>query len=379
MAVPRARAAAPPRPTASGRDAPVRLLDLGSLPPIRSQTIYHAVGYAMTADAPDTIMLVSPDAPYVSIGRHQDVEREVDLATCARLGLPVVRREVGGGAVYLDGDQLFTQWIFDSARLPATVEARFALYCEALVRTYRGLGIAAEYRPVNDIQVAGRKIGGTGAARMDQAEVVVGSLMFDFDVATMASVLKVPSEKFRDKVHQTLAAYMTTMRRELGDPPPRATVVAAYLTACSDVLGRPIEPGELRPDELELAAELDARFAAPDWLHAAGGLRRSGVRIHEGVRVVEGAHKAPGGLIRALVVVRDGVIDDIAFSGDFTAQPATLPADLGDALVGSPLTEEDLTARVADCCRRTASETPGVDVHDWVAAVLQATTMEMPA
>ena len=183
-------------------DAPIRLLDLGTVDPLRSQTIFHAVGYAMTDGSPDTILLVSPDAPYVSIGRHQDVDREVDRAVCAELGFPVIRREVGGGAVYLDGNQLFAQWIFAAEHLPATVEERFTLYCNTLVEAYRALGVEAAYRPVNDIHVNGRKIGGTGAARMDRAEVVVGSLMFDFDVETMARVLKVPSEKFRDKVIQ---------------------------------------------------------------------------------------------------------------------------------------------------------------------------------
>ena len=107
---------------------PIRLLDLGTVSPLRSQTIYHAVGYALGAESPDTILLVSPDAPYVSIGRHQDVDREVDLDYCREHGFPVVRREVGGGAVYLDGNQLFTQWIFQAADLPATVEERFKVY-----------------------------------------------------------------------------------------------------------------------------------------------------------------------------------------------------------------------------------------------------------
>ena len=104
---------------------------------------------------------------------------------------------------------------------------------------------------------------------MDRAEVVVGSLMFDFDIATMAQVLKVPSEKFRDKVRQSLAEYMTTMRRELGEPPARADVVAAYLASCSAVLGRPIEPGELR------AGRAGARRGARRPLRDAGsGWRR---------------------------------------------------------------------------------------------------------
>lgn len=358
---------------------PIRLLDLGTVPPLRSQTIYHAVGYALGPDSPDTIMLVSPDAPYVSIGRHQDVDREVDLDYCRELGLPVIRREVGGGAVYLDGNQLFTQWIFGADRLPATVEQRFVVYIETLVRTYRALGIAAEYRPINDVHVAGRKIGGTGAARMDRAEVVVGSLMFDFDIATMARVLKVPSEKFRDKVYQSLAEYMTTMRRELGEPPPRAAVVGAYVDACSAVLARPIEPGELRPDEVALAERLDERFAGEEWLREAGGMRRAGVRIHEDVRVGEGIHKAAGGLIRCVARVRGDMLDDVGLSGDFTARPATLPELLELELRGSTLDEATLHERVAACYDRVRPEVPGVTAADWVAAVVRATTTQVPA
>src|SRR3972149_880486 len=223
-------------------NAPIRLLDLGTVDPLRSQTIFHAVGYAMTDGSPDTILLVSPNAPYVSICRHQDVDREVERAVCAELGFPVIRREVGGGAVYLDGNQLFTQWIFDAEHLPATVEERFTLYCTTLVDAYRALGIEAAYRPVNDIHVNGRKIGGTGAARMDRAEVVVGSLMFDFDILTMSRVLQVPSEQFRDKIYQTLSEYMTTMTRELGAVPDRQGVIDAYLATCSAAPGRAVEP-----------------------------------------------------------------------------------------------------------------------------------------
>ncbi len=358
---------------------PIRLLDLGLVPPVRSQTIYHAVGYALGPGSPDTIILVSPDAPYVSIGRHQDAGREVDLDYCEAHGLPVVRREVGGGAVYLDSAQLFTQWLFAAEHLPATVEARFAIYAETLVRTYRSLGIAAEYRPINDIHVAGRKIGGTGAARMDRAEALVGSLMFDFDVETMARVLKVPSEKFRDKVHQSLRDYMTTMRRELGEPPPRERVVEAYVAACEAVLGRPVEAGPLRPDEAALAGELDDRFGSRDWLEEAGGLRRHGVRIHQGVHVGEGVHKASGGLIRCLAVVRDGRLDDVAFSGDFTVRPPALPEELAAALLDCPLEPSSLERRVEAYYASTRPEVPGVLPSDWVAAIWQATAMERPA
>ena len=51
--------------------------------------------------------------------------------------------------------------------------------------------------------------------------MLVGSLMFDFNSELMARVLKVPSEKMRDKVYQSLQEYMTTMTRELGRLPDR--------------------------------------------------------------------------------------------------------------------------------------------------------------
>ena len=46
------------------------------------------------------------------------------------------------------------------------------------------------------------QLGGTGAASIAEATVMVGSFMFDFDTQTMVHCLKVPSEKFRDKLRQ---------------------------------------------------------------------------------------------------------------------------------------------------------------------------------
>lgn len=352
---------------------PVRLVDCGAVPALRSQTVFHAVAYAMEPETPDTILLVAPSEPYVSLGFHQDADREVDLGRCRELGLSVIRREVGGGAVYLDGNQLFCQWIFRPGRLPATLERRFSLYARPLVDTYRALGIEAEHRPINDIHVKGRKIGGTGAALIGEADVVVGSLMFDFDVDLMAQVLQVPSEKFRDKVHQSLRDYMTTMRRELGAAPERDTVVALYVDACAQALGREVVAGPLTPREEAMARKLDERFASEDWLFSAGGLRKHGVKIHEDVHVREGVHKAPGGLIRVIARIRAEHIDDIAITGDFTLQPGTLLPELEGELQGVSLERE----AVLECIERFygsfAPQSPGVAPGDWGEAILKLT------
>lgn len=352
---------------------PIRLLDLGLVPPIRSQTIYHAVGHTLNTDSPDTIILVSPDRPYVCIGYHQDLEREVDLDYCREHGLLVVRREVGGGAVYLDAGQLFMQWVFHRDVLPHSLEARFELYTRPLVETYQAFGIAAYHRPVNDVHVAGKKIGGTGAARMGEAEVLVGSLMFTFDKATMARVLKVSSEKMRDKIFESLEQYMTTMAEQVDPLPDRVLVRDLYLARAAAALGREIVPGAVTPAELALAAELDERFISDEWLYLKGNLRWSGVKIHEDVHVVEGAFKAPGGLIRATVRLRAGRVDGLELAGDFTLFPATAVVDLQAAAHGAELTRDALTAHFTTAFQELSIQSPGITPEHFAGAVLAAT------
>jgi len=357
----------------------VRVLDMGLVSPVRSQAIYHAVAYAMKPESPNTIILVGPTNPYVCIGYHQELDKEVDVDYCREHDLPIYRREVGGGAVYLDKGQVFTQWIFQRGQLPLDLEKRFALYIKPLVDTYQSLGINATLRPVNDIHVEGKKIGGTGAAQMGDADVVVGSLMYDFNFNLMARVLKVPSEKMRDKIYQSLNEYMTTMTRELGQTPDYKTVNQLYLERCAETLGVELAYGEPTAVELAITEELEERFTSDEWLYQKGGLRQTGaVKIHADVYLVETAYKAPGGLIRSTARLREGRIDDLTLSGDFTMLPAFAVGALEQSLRGVTLDEEQVRARVREFYNSLQVQSPGVGVEDWVTAVLSLKG-QMPA
>ncbi len=353
---------------------PIRLIDAGSVPAVRSQTVYHAAARAMGSTTDDTIIVVSPSEPYVCIGYHQDPEQEIELAHCEERRLPVIRREVGGGAVYLDADQVFLQWVFHEGSLPSALEGQFELYARPLVETYRAFGIAAQLRPVNDIHVAGKKIGGTGAAQIGPARVLVGSLMFDFDKRTMAEVLKVPSEKMRDKVFASLEGYMTTMRELLPQVPAREDVVAVYLERCEEALGREIVPGAWTLEEEAEALRLDERFLEREWLELGGRVRTSAVKIHEDVRVVEGVLKAPGGLIRVTAALHDHLIEDLTLSGDFTLLPASGLLELEEAVRGSALDRDRLAAALEATYRRVGIRSPGLEPAHLADAIVRAAT-----
>ena len=326
----------------------MRVVDFGYVPYLQSQACYHAVAEMLGPGDPDTLTLVNPIEPYVCVGYHQEVDKEIDVDYCRENGIPIVRRQVGGGAVYLDRDQMFWHYIVHRSRAPYRIEEVYERFLKGPVQALRAFGIPAIHRPVNDIQVEGRKIGGTGAAEIGDAIVIVGSMILDFNYALMARVLKVPSEKFRDKVYQSLETYLTTLRRELRDQAPdRERQKDVLLSETERALGVRTLPGALTSREREHLPIVEQRLASPEWTYLKSGLSARGVKIAEGVRVVEGTYKAPGGLIRATAVVKDDRIQEIAISGDFFFYPPNDLTAVEADLRGTPFTEAAIRDSVA--------------------------------
>ena len=174
-----------------------------------SQSLYHAAAHL----GREALIMLTPGFPYVCIGFHQDASQEIDLEAAKAANIPVFRREVGGGAVYLDRGQLFFQLIMrkDNPSVPAHKEDLYRIFLDPIIETYRSLGIPAEYKPVNDIIANGRKVSGTGAAEIGDTVVLVGNYIIDFNYEMMSKVLRVPDEKFRDKVFKTLQENLSTI------------------------------------------------------------------------------------------------------------------------------------------------------------------------
>jgi lipoate-protein ligase A len=339
----------------------MNVYDLGHVPWLHSQLLYHALPRTGGAG----LILLAPATPYVCIGYHQDAAQEVDLDFCRERGIPVFRREVGGGAVYLDGRQLFYQLVLPLEH-PAAQGDKETIYrrlLQPVARTYQAIGIPAEYKPINDIITGGRKISGNGAAEIADHLIVVGNLILDFNHEMMSRVLRVPDEKFRDKVFKTLSENLTTIRRELGSVPPEDELKAILIREFESVLG-PLLHAAMPAEVYATAEELSPLMTTDDWLMKRGKTSRErGIRIQSGVSVLQRAHKARGGLIRALLVVREGRIADVELSGDFFFYPAERLADLEVALAGAY--PEQVEAVVAEFYAAHAIQSPGVAPADF--------------
>jgi lipoate---protein ligase len=334
-----------------------------------SQALYHAAAHLQR----EALFILRPATPYVCIGMHQDAQAEIDLDFTGQAGIPVFRREVGGGAVYLDGDQLFFQLILrrDRPDVPRSIAAFYRKFLDPVVQTYREFGVAASYRPVNDIVTqAGRKISGTGAAEIEGMIVLVGNFIVDFDYDAMAHCLKVPDEKFRDKVHKTLYENLTTIQRETGRSPSNAGLAAALSRYYQPLLG-PLLPAQPDAALLAKADEIVREMDTPGWLFANDRRRRdlAQVKIAEGVYVTQRMSKTPGGLLRATAVTQQGRLSSVHLSGDFFFFPAERLTDLEQCLEQVEAHEEAIVAAVIQFYDTHAIESPGVRPVD-IAALL---------
>ncbi len=260
--------------------------DLGKLPGQESMLVFHALA-RMGIEA---LVLVSPQSPLASIGYFQDAAQEIDIPYCRAARIPLMRREVGGGATYLDENQIFYQllWKKENPLFPLALEDIFPWFSESPVETYRAFGIRAEFRPVNDIVTKeGRKIAGQGGGNVGECMVFVGGILLDFDTRAMSSILKVPDEKFRDKVYKTMEENLTTMKKELGSVPPREEIVAVLREKFEEKLGR-LEQASMNSEIRGKMTELESWMTSYEFLHQKTPRVPKGVKIKEGLELPYG-------------------------------------------------------------------------------------------
>ena len=278
---------------------------------------------------PDTIRFLRFH-PAVLVGRHQVLAHEVDLAYCHAHGIEVGRRITGGGALYLDAGQLGWELAFRRGGLGMfDLDTAARRLCEAAASGLRRLGIAAAYRPRNDIEVDGRKLGGTGGFFDGDLLFYQGTVLIDVNPAAMRAALRLPAAKLAKRGLVAVTDRMVTLRELAGGTPPDvAAVQAALLAGFADGLGLHAVAGTVTAAEAALAQHLydteigtDAFVAGMD---PPATSAPAGAVLHR-----------PGGTIR-VDLRRDafGLIRDVLITGDFFVTPPRIVRDLEAALRG---------------------------------------------
>lgn len=240
-----------------------RIIDYSENDAFMNMAIDEAVCESVANGGPPTIRFYAWKPSAVSIGYFQELEREVDVGHCAELGVDIVRRRTGGGAVYHDHQGEITYSVIGSEALfPRDIIASYRLICGWITGSLELLGIRSEFRPINDIVVGEKKISGNAQTRRNGVLLQHGTILHSVDVDTMFSVLKVSDEKIKDKMIATVKERVTSVSQQRNIS--REELCNALLSGFTK--GKDFALGELGESERERALELvGARYLTKEW------------------------------------------------------------------------------------------------------------------
>lgn len=112
-------------------------------------------------------------APAVVCGKFQSIEDEVNLDVAHELGVHVVRRDSGGGAMYIEPEHTITYSLYAPLSFVdgLTVQQSFQLCDSWLIAALNDMGIEAHFAGLNDIAGPNGKIGGAAQQRVNAPTV----------------------------------------------------------------------------------------------------------------------------------------------------------------------------------------------------------------
>ncbi len=310
------------------------LYDLGAISWWETQCYYHALAYL----GREGLIICCPTSPYVCLGLHDDYDQEIDHEFCTQTGIPVFRRETGGGVVYLDQRQVFFQLVLkrDNPRLPLHRQRYYQHFLQPAVSVYKDYGLPAQVKEPADIVADGKKCSGNACGDIGGCVAYVGNILLDFDYHTMSRVMRVPHRSFQDHFRQAMQANMTTLKDWVEDPVDYNQVAARLVDRYAEQWGD-LQPMPADQELNDKAGEIFNRINTGEWLKMPGrrySQRR--IKVAEGVMLLE-QKLSPE--LTAAVLVREGRVEELKMVG-----PAQIDPKSFTDIVGQPWKEDLLTA-----------------------------------
>lgn len=215
----------------------------------------------------------------IILGLNQSVSNEVDEDRARELGVAVVRRVTGGGAMFVEPGNTITYSLTTPLSFVDGLSADDSYgLCESWTfEAFASIGIAASHEPINDISSPAGKIGGAAQRRYPaptpaQTQTTSpGALLhhttmaYDIDAAKMLEVLRVNKEKSADKTVKSAAKRVDPMRSQSGMS--RSDIIAAFagwLRTNVAHLTTIDLPAEVMEEARDLAR---SKFATKDWIY----------------------------------------------------------------------------------------------------------------
>lgn len=330
----------------------------------------------MEGISPNTVTLdIFPEDSF-TIGVLDDPQKAIDLDFCRRQRIVVLRRNTTGGTIYAGKGSVMICYYLRTAEpmVPHTIGEAFPKFLGDFARAAQELfGFPAKYRPLNDVEVEGRKLMPTSCKIERNALVfrLVLNVKPQNPEITSRAIL-MPPEKVQDKALKTMEARFTYLEKEAGREITPMDLENFLRRAVQLSFGdMELVPGEMNEAEKKYCSEYRHDFSQDKWFLANSESFRF-KNIPPGAKRGEKRVKAVAGLIRAVLLKKDDQIYDLILTGDFHPRPHTVLTDMEASLRGARTEPEEVARRIREVYHRSGVEISGTTVEDFINAVTGA-------
>lgn len=349
-----------------------RLLDTGLLTAAENMALDDVLLECRANNSsPNTVRFLRFDPQAILVGFHQSVEHQVREEFCQDNDIEINRRITGGGTIYFNKESLGWEVIASKKELAKNnpmfnSSGLFKKMCQGVIKGLQNLGINAEFKSRNDIEVDGKKISGTGGTERDAAFLFQGTLLIDFDADTMLHSLKIPIEKLKDKEIDSVKERVTCIKWVLGYTPDMNTIKTALMKGFEKAFDIKLVIQNLTPQEEKLLQEKLPYYQSQEWIYG----ERTPL---EDVAEVHALRKTKGGLVRTSLTLDlpTNMIKNALITGDFFIFPSRAILELENLLKGTKC-EEDAIEKTVQEFFETGVQIPDVTPEDFTSLIIEA-------
>ncbi|MCS6821685.1 MAG: lipoate--protein ligase [Microscillaceae bacterium] len=255
-------------------------------------------------EAEQDYILFYINQPSLIIGKHQNTIEEINQEYVKQKGIIVVRRISGGGTVYHDLGNLNFSFLtkYDSSKVN-----NFAHFTQPIVEALRRLGVPAEMTGRNDIVAEGRKISGNAQFSTMHKMFSHGTLLFNSEIDEIVNALQVKADKIESKGIKSVRSRVANISEFLKQPMTMQEFKNYLLESIFQTTIDKIPQRIITDEEWKAIHRLSAeKYQTWEWNYG----RSPEFNIQR-------VHRFDFGQIDARIHVKDGLITQIKFYGDF--------------------------------------------------------------